>query len=282
MHVRISYAENPPVEEDKYSFSISITDTSLINGHKYYMINSLLTSNAGQVYMREDTVTQQVWILRDEYSEEQLLFKFNVSVGDTLRDITFYPKENPMLDLSRAEYVVTSISFIEGRKNIILHAIVPYNEDFNPEIAPYEQYFTWIEGVGERQWGLSAAHFEDGSVGGMYVDITSLLCVQQDGELLYASDAGIKYGCKLENDEKSAVDNIFSQGITCTNVNGQYEIHIPENEDIRSMLLYDLQGRSVLPVGYMRNVLPTSLQSNLYMLIFKTDKRCYGTKILIP
>lgn len=276
LSVHISYVENPPVE-DKHSFSISIIDTTLINGQKYYVIDNLLTSGAGQVYMREDTAAQQVWILKDEDDKEHLLFKFNVAVGDTLRNVTFYSKENPMLDLSHAEYVVTSISFIEGRKNIILHAFVPYNKDFNPEAAPYEQYFTWVEGVGEQQWGLSATHFEDGNVGGMYVNITSLLCVQQGDELLYASGKGKEYGCGIE----TSVYNVYTEGITCTNINGQYVVYIPGNEKVLSMLLFDSLGRQVLPIGYTRDVLPTALPSSVYILIIKTNKRCYKTRIVI-
>ena len=281
MHVHISYAENPPVE-DKYSFSITIADTTLINGQVYYVIDNLRTSYAGQVYMREDTATQQVWILNNEYDKEQLVFNFNVSVGDTLRNVTFYPKENPMLDLSRAEYVVTHIGYTDDLKTIFLHAFVPYNQDYNPDTTPYEQHFIWIEGVGEKQWGLSATHFDDGSMGGMYVDNTSLLCVQQDNGLLYASPNGKEYGCELEKGERTTLDNISSGRITCSNVNGQYVIHIPESENIFSIFLYDSQGRSLLPAGYVRNALPSSLPSNMYMLIIKTNKRCYRTEILIP
>lgn len=277
MHVHISYAENPPVEEDRYTFTTTITDTFLINGQKYYVIDNLRTSGVGKVYMREDTVTQQIWIRKDETAEEQLLFKFNVAIGDTLRNITFYDTENPMLDLSHAEYKVTNVSYTEGRKTISLHASVPYNKDFNPEAAPYEQSFTWIEGVGEQIWGLSATHFENGSAGGMYVNIISLLCVQQDNELLYASDNGEKYGCELTTE----LHHIYSERVTCCNVDGQYVIQLPEKENILSMLLFDCQGRQVLPASYARCTLPATLPDNIYMLIIKTNKRCHKTKIII-
>ena len=58
MQVHISYIENPPVEEYKYSFSTTISDTITINGKIYYVIDDLRTSNAGQVYLREDMATQ--------------------------------------------------------------------------------------------------------------------------------------------------------------------------------------------------------------------------------
>ena len=203
MHVLISYYIDPPVEEYDY-FSTTITDTTLINGQKYYVINNLRTSYVGKVYMREDTVAQMVWILLNETAEEQLLFNFNVVMGDTLRNITFYSYENPMLDLSRAEYVVTNIGSVNGRKSIRLHAIVPYNPEYDIEEGPYEENFTWIEGVGEPRWGLSATRFDDGSVGGMYVEITALLCVQQDDELLYASAKGQEFGCWYDSNEQPA------------------------------------------------------------------------------
>lgn len=277
INIHISYVEDPPVDEDKCSFSTTIVDTTLINGRKYYVIDNLRTSGVGKVYMREDTATQQIWILKDETAEEQLLFRFDVALGDTLRNITFFPGENLRLDLSRAEYVVTNIGYIEGRKTIRLHAIVPYNPEYNPEAAPYEQYFTWIEGIGEQKWGLSATRIEDENVGGMYVNITALLCVQQDEEILYASSYGSEYGCELTTE----LNHISSEIVTCCNINGQYVVHIPANENILSMLLFDNQGRQILPAGYMRSALPSALPSNMYMLIVKTNKRCYKTKIFI-
>ena len=277
MHVHISYIENPPVEEYKYSFSTTISDTITINGKIYYVIDDLRTSNAGQVYLREDMATQRVWILNDNAAEEQLLFDFNVAVGDTLRNITYFTYENPMLDLRHAEYVVTNVGFLEGRKTITLHAFVPYNKDFNPEAVCYEQYFTWIEGVGEQQWGLSATHFEDGSTGGMYMDNTSLLCVQQEGELLYASDRGKEYGCEIE----TSLHDAYSDEIACTYVNGQYAVCIPGKEKMLSMLLFDSQGKQFLPANYTKSLLPTGLLPNVYLLIVKTDQRCYRTKIII-
>lgn len=273
--IHISYAENP-VEEDKYSFSTTIIDTTLINGQKYYVIDNLRTSGMGKVYMREDTIAQKVWILSNETTEEQLMFDFNVGVGDILRNITFTPHESSMLDLSRAEYVVTDIGSLEGRKTIRLHATVPYNKEYDPEAASYEQYFTWIEGVGEQKWGLSSTWFENGSAGGMYVNITALLCVQQDEEILYVSSYGNEYGCELTTE----LNHISSEIVTCCNINGQYVVHIPENENILSMLLFDCQGRQILPAGYMRSALPSALPSNIYMLIVKTNKRCYKTKII--
>ncbi|MBO4578350.1 MAG: hypothetical protein J5688_06535 [Paludibacteraceae bacterium] len=189
------------VEDGKTSYSESITDTVRINGIKYFVVKNLHTA-AGvqpQVYMREDAIAQKVWVLPKEGDEEQLLYSFNVAIGDTLRDITFYPAENTRLILSLAKYVVTNINSTDGRKTIQLHAIVPYGPELDPEAPPFEHDFTWIEGVGEKQYGLSATWYDDDKAGG--ISSNSLLCVQQGDELLYVSAKGQELGCEYPASE---------------------------------------------------------------------------------
>ena len=184
------------VEEGKTSYAETITDTVRINGKKYFVVKNLHTT-AGvqpQVYMREDTIAQKVWVRPNEESEEQLLYSFDVAIGDTLRNITYYPAENKKYILSLAKYVVTNIYSTDGRKTIQLHAIVPYGPEFDPNVPPFEDDFTWIEGIGERRYGLSATWYDDDRVGD--ISSTSFLCVQQDGDLLYATTKGKEIGCE--------------------------------------------------------------------------------------
>ena len=189
------------VEEGKTSYAETITDTVRINGKKYFVVKNLHTT-AGvqpQVYMREDTIAQKVWVRPNEESEEQLLYSFDVAIGDTLRNITYYPAENKKYILSLAKYVVTNIYSTDGRKTIQLHAIVPYGPEFDPNVPPFEDDFTWIEGIGERRYGLSATWYDDDKVGG--ISSTSFLCVQQDGDLLYATAKGKEIGCEYSAPE---------------------------------------------------------------------------------
>ena len=269
------------VEDGKTLYSESIDDTVRINDVKYFVVKNLHTAAGVQplVYMREDTIAQKVWVLPNKESEEQLLYSFNVAIGDTLRDITFYPAENRMLILSLAKYIVTNINLTDGRKTIQLHAIVPYGPELDPEAPPFEHDFTWIEGVGEKQYGLSATWYNDDRAGG--ISSSSLLCVQKDGEILYASAKGKEYGCELEYITTDALDNAYFEEITFANRNGQYVILVPTSENILSIELYDYHGRNLLPANYTKVTLPAGISPNVYMLIVKTTKRCYRTKTII-
>lgn len=283
----ISFESLPTMMEEMTLHTESIIDTIKINGKKYHVIKDFYTDLIilPTVYMREDSIAQKVWILTDETAEEQLLYCFDVSVGDTLRNITFYPIDNWLLDISRAEYIVTDIGSVEGRKSVKLHAIIPYNTDNIPDEealeTPYEKDFTWIEGIGEKMVGLSATQIDDDRAGGMYANITALLCVQQDHELLYSSNYGQMYGCEFEKYIEEGLDDVSSGKMTCTYVNGFYIVTLPESERILSMQIYDCNGKQILSNGYAQNTIPASIQSNVYLLIVNTNKKCYHSKIII-
>jgi len=272
---------NPDSSEDEYHLHVtSISDTVTINGLTYFVVNNIGTDDwyYRQAFMREDTMTQQVWIRPDSTAEEHLLFSFNVAVGDTLRDIVFLEDENDYLDMSQARYIVTDVERVDGRKRISLRAVIPYYGSLYGEDAPYEKYHTWIESIGERAGGLAGISVPDGRTGNS--SITALLCVRQDDDVLFVTNYGDEYGCELE--KLTAMEHISSDEMVCRYVNGQYIIFVPGQENILSVQVYDCRGAQLLPCGYTNNHLPSDLPANVYMLILKTNRKCYNSIIIVP
>ncbi|GHT04959.1 hypothetical protein AGMMS49525_11820 [Bacteroidia bacterium] len=155
---------------------IELGNDTIIEGVKYTQFieyhNRVLPS-LGNTYVyishiREDTTSQKVFYL-DGYGEEELLYDFQLQVGDIIGEEYF-------------EHSVETIDFINiggiSRKRMILH---PIHEDY------HDTDVVWIEGIGCLEYGLIS-----GSRGPVVGSRTTLTSFSQNGVQVYPeSSTGI-------------------------------------------------------------------------------------------
>lgn len=173
-----SFESYGPISFDKV-VKYQLTTDTLINGQQYVK----LTSDKDYPYcgaMREGT-NADIYYVPSGSTHEYLLYAFNAQVGDTITNL-----------------YVGAMGKEEGYQ-----AVVRAISDSNPRIFTvgvnideYTEYpVEWIEGVGspETPCGLEVVPPSPADVG-----TYSLLCAYKNGEQVYISEWGEKYGCEFQ------------------------------------------------------------------------------------
>ena len=125
------------------------------------------------------------------------LQKFDVEVGDTVQAYSGM-NEMPCEREALISYIVTDTRYIDARKHVYVKATGHDGQELTSE---------WIEGIGTPYiiWsGERSCHPTDGSTVIQYT-----LCAYNNGEQVYVSEAGEKYGCEYNyNPDTTHTDTI--------------------------------------------------------------------------
>jgi hypothetical protein len=149
---------------------------TVINGQTYIRIDEhylSMTNNfccpppgdAGPGYLREDTVSRQVYWLNMQTGEENLLFDFSLDVGDTL--------EGYLYECTLVIRTVVSVDSVLIGQN--------YRRRINFDTTQDCTHFSIIEGIGST-CGLTGCFIAPFAQSG-----TTLSCFTLGGELLYTA-----------------------------------------------------------------------------------------------
>ena len=178
-----SFESYGPISFDKV-VKYQLTTDTLINGQQYVK----LTSDKDSPYlgaMREGN-NRDIYYVPAGSTNEFLLYAFNAQVGEVLNDLYLGGFEE-----NGYSGRVEAISDSSPRLFTIR---VLYPDGMGAE--PGESFsVTWIEGVGspETPCGLEVVPPSPADVG-----VYSLLCAYKNGEQVYVSEWGEKYGCVFQ------------------------------------------------------------------------------------
>lgn len=188
-----------------YGFRIRTTDTTTVNGIRYY---HQVESPTWWVYLREDTTLGRMY--RYAWEEDILICDMSLSVGDTFW-MPFDGMNSGLVDYTPVPIVVDTIFYVNGLKHIQFKTIFEdyYLDDYGDTVVvpiPYlysevihRKPILFIEGIGPN-FGPEGMNWHNGCGGswfanGQLVEHPSpfLLCVHKDGELVFMSDE--RAGC---------------------------------------------------------------------------------------
>ena len=189
-----SFESFGPISFDKV-VKYQLTTDTLINGQQYVK----LTSDKDSPYlgaMREGN-NRDIYYVPAGSTNEFLLYAFNAQVGEVLNDLYLGGFEENGYS-GRVEAISDS-----SPRLFTIRVLHPAGMG----VEPGESFsVTWIEGVGspETPYGLAVVPTVPADVG-----IYTLLCAYNNGEQVYVSEAGEKYGCEYNNDHhENSTDTI--------------------------------------------------------------------------
>lgn len=181
-----SFESFGPISFDKV-VKYQLTTDTLINGQQYVK----LTSDKDSPYlgaMREGN-NRDIYYVPAGSTNEFLLYAFNAQVGEVLNNLYLGGFEE-----NGYSGRVEAIS--DGSPRLFtIRVLYPTGMG----VEPGESFsVTWIEGVGspETPYGLAVVPTVPADVG-----IYTLLCAYKNGQQVYVSEAGEKYGCVYNDDE---------------------------------------------------------------------------------
>jgi len=122
---------------DYFRDFVTITKDTIINDKKYYVFND-------GTCMREDSEKQEVYLYDKNSIQDNLFYKFNVNVGDTLKNI--YTPNEPLCP--NFYHVVDSVLLLHSQKLIYLSAIPLCSEGNDYYRVDESLKEIWLEGVG--------------------------------------------------------------------------------------------------------------------------------------
>ena len=178
--------------EEYRTYNFHLTTDTVIGGLLY---SQLIKDGAYKGALREGN-NRDIYCVPAGCSQEYLLYAFNAQVGDSLKNIWVGGYSSWIPDVRSA--IVSEIKQTTPRT---IELEVHYYE------APdaYEESIrnlTWIEGIGMPFGPMGA----ECSVFNGCADSKAklLLCAYKNGEQVYVSEAGQKYGCEYNGDEVSS------------------------------------------------------------------------------
>ncbi|MBC7412796.1 MAG: T9SS type A sorting domain-containing protein [Bacteroidia bacterium] len=252
-----------------------ISGDSLHNGYLYKKYNKsngpTLTTGVFYALLREDSLTQRIYTVPADSSQERLLYDFSLNVNDT---VSVYPSVyyyNSQVGNTVRVIAIDSILIgIAYHKRLSLKS---YNFGF------YEIEY-WIEGVGST-YGL----FYPDAIGSGVVDgcLPSLLCVVHNGITLYDDTAYAscyelcnKVGFKTET---VSLLTTFPNPTTTT-------LTINAAANITSLRMYNGLGQEVINnvytiVSTTQTIPVSTLPNGIYMLQVTTVNNNISTQKIV-
>ncbi|MEQ1732156.1 MAG: T9SS type A sorting domain-containing protein [Bacteroidia bacterium] len=241
-----------------------ISGDSLYNGHLYKKYNKCsgpsLTTGVFFALLREDSLTQRIYTVPADSSQERLLYDFSLNVNDT---VSVYPS----VDYYNSQggnivRVIAIDSVLIGTKYRKRLSLKSYNFGF------YEIEY-WIEGIGST-YGL----FFPDAIGAGIVDgcLPSLLCVTHNGITLYDDTA---YASCYEFCNTSGFKNKALEHITSFPNPTATTLTINATASISTVCMYNGLGQQVINNLYTsasntQTIPVNTLPNGIYMLQVST------------
>ena len=218
---------NVTLQEQLYEehFSYTFSGDSLINGVYYHKISKPFiyrTSNYGTQYnssgyagcLRQDTTNKKVYFISANDSIEQLLYNFNLHVGDTLKGFA----QNYNCPIFNKVIISTDSILVDNS----------YRKRWNTN-----NYFSIIEGIGSTLGLLDFCNYP--------LEASNLLtCFRQNGQSLYPSTT---WDCELITSINS-IDKVSNKiNIFPNPSNDSFTADF--DQSIKSIWLTDLLGNII-------------------------------------
>ena len=251
---------------DEY-YSITFSGDTLISNQTYHklstpFVQSFSTGTCGEINtgykgaIRQDAANKKVFYIPPAESTEQLIYDFNMQVGDTVRgfiETNAFPTD-----------IVQSIdSVLVGNT---------YRKRWNINSC-YNIYF--IEGIGSTYGLIERSP-------GCITDQAdySITCFQQDGHTLYPDTTT---SCKLITSMNSVKKELSVLIILPNPSNGSFTVDFEQAMNIKEVRLTDLLGNIILQqqTNNQTKIKINNLQSGTYFLtIIDNDNRAMTRKII--
>ncbi len=240
------------------SYSITISGDTIINGLTYHklIIPKLDQScyNTHSVYynqyqgaIRQDIAQKKVFLWRG-FSQEELLYDFNLKVGDTLRGVLEASPTNCKNKVLKIDSVIVGT----GYRKMWVCGMGNIGSNYNK--------FSIIEGIGST-YGLILAYLIN-CVG--HFDDYNLVCYNENGNVLYPASSGSSCQLITSINESSIEKEIIPYPNPVEDI---LTIQIPSGISEAYVRIYDLMGKIIVFQKINAGILTLSidhLQKGLY------------------
>ena len=182
----------PKYSTVKYYLS---TDT-IINGQRYNKLTSDYYSYLNYKGAMREGTNADIYYVPAGSTNEFLLYAFNAQVGEVLNNLY-------LGGLEENSYAGRVEAISDGSPRVFTIRVLYPTTGMGEE--PSESFsVTWIEGVGspETPYGLAVVPSVPADIG-----VYTLLCAYKNGEHIYTSDLGKKYGCEYNYDPYSTPED---------------------------------------------------------------------------
>jgi hypothetical protein len=251
-------------------YSIVISGDTVINSQTYHKLSTsyvqiLSTGSCGdrpagyKGAIRQDIINKKVFIIPPTLTDEQLLYDFNMKVGDTVKGFI--------------ETYGLSVETVISIDSILVGSNYHKRWLINSAASIY-----FIEGIGST-YGL--LEYSPGNSAGF--PEFSITCFQKDGQSLYPSTAT---NCQLINSVESFEDISNRLTISPNPFNLTTLISLNQSYHNIALTIYDIQGKLILQNQYTDcnqiQLNRNQLSNGLYFLkLTLDDKWVEAQKIVV-
>lgn len=189
----LEFRSNMGFAPDEYNMRrYHLTTDTIIAGQRYIR---LYRDNSYMGAMREGN-NRDIYYIPAGTTHEYLLYSFNAQIGDELTDLWFGRTTNEVFTKEYFPYgvnaTVEEITETSPRRFVLSTGYITTEEG----VENYPYYFEWIEGIGFAS-APDGADYPLPYAGGF---TSFLLCAYKNGEQVYTSEMGEKYGCEYNYD----------------------------------------------------------------------------------
>lgn len=252
-----------------------VSGDSLYNGHLYKKYNKCsgptLTTGVFFALLREDSLTQRIYTVPADSSQERLLYNFSLNVNDT---VSVYPTADYYN--SQGGNIVRVIAIDSILIGTTYHKRLSLNSYHFTNYMP--EY--WVEGIGSLSGLFNPGLFDYGVTDWC---IPSLLCVERNGVTLYddtayASCYELCLGVGFKNKAIEHITTFPNPTATTLTIN--------TTANISSVRMYNGLGQQVINNVYTTasntQTIPVStLPNGIYMLQVGTVNNTLSTTKIV-
>lgn len=188
----LEFRSNMGGAPDEYNMRrYHLTTDTIIAGQRYIR---LYRDNSYMGAMREGN-NRDIYYIPAGTTHEYLLYAFNAQIGDELTDLWLGRTTNEVFTKEYFPYgvnaTVEEITETTPRRFVLSTGYITTEEG----VENYPYYFEWIEGIGFAS-APDGADYPLPYAGGF---TSFLLCAYKNGEQVYTSEMGQKYGCEYNS-----------------------------------------------------------------------------------
>ena len=165
-------------------------DTLIQDKHYVKLMSEEGSSTTYKGALREGT-NRDIYYVPENSTNEYLIYAFNAQVGDELENVWLGGEEERGYCINAHNATVIEIS--NSNPRIFTLEIIPTTSYEDKEIYPYRM--NWIEGIGMSDGPVGSYDRNQLCTAAADMGVYSLLCAYMEGEQVYTSEMGQKYGC---------------------------------------------------------------------------------------
>ena len=176
------------------------TDTLIRNVHYVKLMSEEGSSTIYKGALREGS-NRDIYYVPENSTNEYLIYAFNAQVGDELQNVWLGGEWEKDYCINAHNATVIAIS--DSSPRIFTLEVIPTTSYEDIEMYPYRM--NWIEGVGMSDGPVGSYDSNKLCTAAADMGVYTLLCAYMEGEQVYTSEMGQKYGCYYDGGTQQAM-----------------------------------------------------------------------------